>query len=106
MPFIGEKTRFNVVGSSVNTGGVWVIGAKYSRLLIPGTRCYLAIDPVVVGSAYFGKLGTTSIPILMPNSRSLIGVGFWSQFGAFDKAANKGGLITSNALLLKCGGYH
>jgi hypothetical protein len=105
VPFLGKTSVFSVTWGPTNGAGVWAIGVRTTSFQMPGTSCLLRIDPLLSVPIRYSALGTMQTKVAMPNNRSLIGSGFYSQFAAFDKQANKGGLTTSNGAYLRVGGW-
>ena len=59
----------------------------------PGCRLYTGINATIPLST---GTGTATLPVRIPNNRSLIGGGFFTQYANVDRGANAGGLTTTN----------
>ncbi|MBK9387620.1 MAG: serine hydrolase [Planctomycetes bacterium] len=113
-PEIGQRFVYRITSVPRSTPVVLHLGVSttsWSGIPLPfhlsalgATGCYLRTDVVVSATLSSGILGSTSFGIDIPIDPLLIGNQVVAQALAFDPAANRLGLTTTNGLVVGIGG--
>lgn len=108
LPWTGDTTDLSLSGALPNWAAAFVLGLSdttWGALRLPidltvlgakGCSLYASMDVVVAVPT--SSTGTASIAIKVPPSASLAGARFFTQFFAFDAAANSLGMTLTNAV--------
>jgi len=104
-PLLGTATRVDLARAKQNSAALFLVGASKKTwgslplpFLLPNTgSCRLLSSGEVFVPIPTDAAGRASFTIQIPTLKSLVGLEFYNQFIVVDLAANKAGLITSNA---------
>ena len=106
VPKLGNSFSVDLSNAKPSTAAVLTFGAsktKFLALNLPlsmapfgASGCSLNTSIEGLGTTAVGTQGTANVKILVPNSKTLLGVNFHNQFIVVDPAANSMGLSFSN----------
>lgn len=105
--FIGSSVTYRGVNFVPSTLGVLNLGFNPTSLslgILGLPACTLYTAPEVVLPLSIGANGISTQPVMLPQMPSLVGLSYFTQFIALDRAAGLAGVATSNGIVTRVRG--